>query len=736
MKVFIYFIIIYILLIKYSYLKLNFKANSSNKINNNINNNINTSLETNNNKNEFDNKTTDVNKIRIDYKASYVPPPISRSLFERDPTLKLMRKDFLKTFQFTLYSLDKGEANSIFDFADIDKDDLLDHIEWNAFLNLFVYSFEDCDVNKDFVLDLEEWSSCWDYSNYSKLINVKQYYLTGKNFNNININNNNINNNSTNFSKYNIDNLYISDNVINLKDNTNNNKYTKLIKTPAQVILEAINKSKGNYLNFSDYVLFRRATYGFTTCQTNKLTISKVDFKCALNSVIPDKFQMRIDMDKIYEYGVDATNEPSIYELDYISFLRITIDCYIFSVLSYPNDEPYIEKSNFINSIREERWSTKFTEKEVDIIYDLVDNNPLNKNTSLNIESFLFFFNIHRLFNSYSKLSPISLSLNEFLEFLNDPMIPYKIIRSIDLSLTNFSEKEYSEGSLVIQRLKYNERDFFSFVETISKSKASLRNKFKIKENIYDLNSNTDLTNNAFSVSSKSFDPLDLRTNNNINNINNNNISLDNNLTNKFISRKVLFSTLTDPDKSYLIIENVYRGFQTLNLFTNLCNDKTLTVLNNVLIDNLIKEYDIINPPISIKQRDNYNLYKSIPREVNIDALAFLQIELGVFKIKKYKSIDDRYMDETMIKMIMKDYGMENMPDSVIDLGQRGFDKLYRRRYDPIEVCKYTSIASIVAGENKRREIFISKNNLKASSYSIKRPFPLPERRQMYSIYA
>ena len=105
-----------------------------------------------------------INQVKENFKSKYIPPPISHSLFEKDPTSKIMRKEFLKTFKFTLYNLNKGEANSIFDFADVDKDDLLDHIEWNAFLNLFVYSFEECDINRDFILDLDEWTKCWDYS--------------------------------------------------------------------------------------------------------------------------------------------------------------------------------------------------------------------------------------------------------------------------------------------------------------------------------------------------------------------------------------------------------------------------------------------------------------------------------------------------------------------------------------------------------------------------------------------
>ena len=77
-------------------------------------------------------------------------PKLSLSLFEENPQRKIRMKDFFSTINYSLYKLTRGEIELIFHFADMNKDDLIDQREWEAFTALFVFPFEACDDSGNF----------------------------------------------------------------------------------------------------------------------------------------------------------------------------------------------------------------------------------------------------------------------------------------------------------------------------------------------------------------------------------------------------------------------------------------------------------------------------------------------------------------------------------------------------------------------------------------------------------
>ena len=59
--------------------------------------------------------------------------------------------------------------------------------------------------------------------------------------------------------------------------------------------------------------------------------------------------------------------------------------------------------------------------------------------------------------------------------------------------------------------------------------------------------------------------------------------------------------------------------------------------------------------------------------------------------MKSIVQSSQQYVYESFAKMILMDFGMRDMPDTVLDLAKKGFDNLRRRTYDPEEMMKKKS---------------------------------------------
>lgn len=576
--------------------------------------------------------------------ANFTVPWLSKSLFEEDPERKLRLKDFTSAVKFTSYHLTRGEMEQIFFFTDKNHDDLLDQTEWDAFSSLFILPFEACDTNANYLLDPEEFKACFDADPRTKLVQFRRRYEDTKH----------------------------------------------------KLIMDTVSTRGNSEINFSDYLIIRRSLFAWQMCHSNSKYIAISAFRCSLKTAIPNKYQMRIDHEKIYNVGLKLGNDPALIELDYISYLRVLYFAYVFSILGLSHDMPYLEKNQFIKATREDRFPTNFEESEINLLYDLINTNPTVLNSSeikMNFDTFAFFYNLHRLFNKYSIERPLQLKEDELMNLLNDPLAPLTAILSIDASKSNYTESQYLEVTMVLQKLRLSENDFYnSFVEQdASVSTAATFDKNTTFSNFYDKKVN---------ISNRHF----------------------------------FFTTMTGMDKKYWNKEIFYRAFQLANLFTELTSqhDKRFLVPGGTFIDKLPAAYETVNPPINMQNRNIYSVYKNIPREIYLDLLTFLCLENFYYKFSLGKSGSAQLINETLLKMILKDYGMENMPDTVIDLGKKGYDSLRRRMYIPAEVIKYLIIIQANAGENQRNSDYLAEFGLKENTDD-SRKFPGPSRRFMGS---
>jgi hypothetical protein len=574
--------------------------------------------------------------------SNYKAPKFSHSLFESDPKRKLRKPEFLETIKYTQYHISRGELEQIFNFADQNHDDLIDQHEWDAFSTLYLYPFEACDGNGNYLLEAEEYKKCFGADPKSKLLTFRRRY----------------------------------------KDKEH------------KMMMQVVSTRGNDEINFSDYLFIRKSLFGWQQCHSNSKYIAISHFKCALKLTIPQKYHLKISVEDMYKVGLNLANDKALIELDYISYLRVLYFAYVFSIYGAPHDAPYLEQQQFIKAVREDRFPQNWEESEINLLYDLINTNPFKKNFTMNFATFAFYFNLHRLFNKYSIQKPLQLSDPELQNLLNDSLAPVGVTLAVDLAKTNFSEAEYQEASLVLQKKKPNEGNFYYGFKELSGQDASVTtHSFHDKNNI-EAKYQDDKPNEQ--------------------------------------NRHVFFTAMTGTDKNYWTKEIYYRAFTLSNLFTSMCHDKRWLVSVPFFLDNLNNYYEKVNPPIAQMFRNNYVVYKYLPREVSLDILSFLELENWTFKIDQHIKSSNDYINETLLKMILSEYGMVNMPDTVIDLSRMGYDNLRRRQYSPAATQKNIFIAHSTAAENERNKQYIVDYKLKVNT-DASRKFPAHPRRFMSS---
>lgn len=554
-------------------------------------------------------QTTAANPSDAQNTAKSGKQPLSNALSEADPRRSLKISEFLEKFHYSNYRLSRGEATQLFEFADQDHNDLVDFNEWQTFSSLFVTAFEACDEDKNNLLSVAELEKCFAKEKAAGQVQFRNSFGANK-------------------FKY---------------------------------LIEAVSCKGKDEINFSEYFLIRRGLFAWNACHTTKKYISVSDFKCAIRTAIPPKYQLKIDLEQIYNIGLRFANDKGINQLDYVSYQRIVYFTYVFSLIGSTQGTQFISKDQFLKFVKEQRYPTYFTVEEIEMIYSLINTNSFKTNQNMGFETFCYFFNMHRLFNQYSRAKPLQLSKTELLSLLDDVLMPQGMLLSIDSSVTNFTETEFEEAGVALQRLAPNERNYFySFKQDVANTENDpMGDSTKPNHTYYD----------------------DHRNNTN---------------------REIFFSTMASTDKQYWTKETFFRAMELGNLFTSLCEDKRWIVPSQVLVSKLNNAYDTVNPPINFFYRSNYIIYRSINRDVHIDILNFLALENFRLKVKQHSISNNSEINGVSLKIILADYGMEHLPDNVIQVASTGFNELQNKVYNPNEVIKELVTITAVAGERRR----------------------------------
>lgn len=568
--------------------------------------------------------------------SNYTAPKLSEALYETDPTRKLRKNEFLEIIKYTFYKMTRGETEQMFNFIDMNKDDFVDHTEWDAFTNLYIYPFEACDTNKDNILNPLEYKACYDADPKSKQIEFRRRHQ---------------------------------------------GNYW-------EIIMDAVSTRGVNELNFADYLFIKRALYGLIQCQSNTKFISKSHFRCALESSLPQKYQLKRAYDLIYDTGLRIAADRNLIQMDVITYLRIVYYTYVFGILNQPGDNAILEKQQWLKGIKEDRLPNNWEETEVETIFALINNkalvSPTNVVDQISFESWAFFFSLHRMFNKYSIKKPLKLHKEEFLQMLNDPFMYQEIRMAMDFSTTNFTESAYLQASLILQNHRINEKSFF---------------KARFKQ---DASMKTTATNIANTTNSSYYT-----------------------ITPNVLNREIFFTTMVQIDKKYWLKSDMYRSFQLANLYVQMGMENIEKGENapenfswaiSYFLDKLPRLYDAVVPPINMAQRSNLVFYKIFPSELHIDLLTFMVLENFINKFKIQSMTYINLVDETIVKSILIDFGMRNIPDTVIDTAQKGFDHLHRRQYVPMELAKKVLLVHATATEYARSNNIINFHKLNVNN--------------------
>jgi hypothetical protein len=601
--------------------------------------------------NTFESPTT---KKQLETKEFKIPL-LSRALYELDPTKKITKETFMRTIKYSAYNLSKGELEQIFIFADTDHNESIDYLEWEKFLTLFVYPFEACNKienSNDFpsyLLDEKQFERCFESDPKSKFIKFRRRDMQ-----------------------------------------TNHYK----------IMMETISTRGESKINFHDYLFIRKTMFAWMKCHSHNTFMAESHFRCGIKLIVPNKLLLKISLRSIYKTGLKYQyKDSSLIQLDFISFLRISYYTNVFFILGLPHDSTYIERTQFLKAIREDRLPSNFEESEVEAFYSITfTKNLKNIKSEINFETFCFFMHMHKLFNKYSLKRPMLLEKDELLKLLDDKLTPVKTVLGIDHSFNNFTESQYQEASLILQRQRTNENKFFySFRQDASERTRHATLSQTVNNTYYDLK-NSNKTN-----------------------------------------REIFFGIFGDKDEKTWTHKSFFRAFQLANLYSEIAeisfvkyhNDRRPFVKKipvEMIIKNINKAYETTVPAISQYQRRNYPLYKLFPKEISIDLLTFLTIENFAYKIYQLTGKYSRVVQEITVKVLLEDCGMRNMPDSVIDLAKKGFDKLRRRIYDSRKLAKYILITHVVASENARGNKIIHSHSLKRND-EVSRAFPMRHRR-------
>jgi hypothetical protein len=561
-------------------------------------------------------------------------PKLSEALMELNPKGKIRLSEFLEIFRLSFYKLTSGEAEQIFYFADRNKDDQIDLGEWEDFVNLYILPFEACAGDSKYTMDSNDFTKCFNSDPRTKVIEFRRRYTN---------------------------------------------------KGPLKIV-ETIEHLGSAVINFHDYLFFRRALYGWSECHSSSKYIAKSSFKCSLLSVIPQKYNLKLDFDKYYEAGLRLASDRNLLNLDFISYIRIAYYSYYFVIFGQPLKTPFLDKGQFIRAVQEDRLPVNFDENEIKLIYSLT-----NDENSMDFSTFAFFLHYHRLFNKYSISKPLMLSQDELLNLLRDEVAPKELINAIDNSFTNFSQAQYLEASLVLQKRRLNEKTFYSFVE---------------------LGQDSSVRTNATEIKST---------------VNSDHITINENVEN----RKVFFNIMLGLYKQFWSKTDFFRAFIIGNLFVSL-RDKAVKHNVGVLLQSLQTQYDLVTPSINPEIRKNYIFYKSLPNEMDLDLLSFLTLENFTYKIQNHKFNAATTIEETLLKACLKDNGMKNIPDTVIDLAKTGYDTIRRRIFNALDVIKYIMITHSSAVDRARTNYYYNTFKLSPNQDN-SRIYPTPPRKFLSS---
>lgn len=172
-------------------------------------------------------------------------------------------------------------------------------------------------------------------------------------------------------------------------------------------------------------------------------------------------------------------------------------------------------------------------------------------------------------------------------------------------------------------------------------------------------------------------------------------------------ARHFFFTTISNAGKMSLNKFDFYLAIVSSNIFTEIVKEEGNYIATiSDIIDKLPEVYNKIAPSVNLEQRENYLLWRMIPKEGHCDLLAFLAVEFHKKKLELKKINRQMVVSENLLRGTFEDFGWRCMPSTVINLAKRGFDRLRKKLFSGPEAFRYAFITHIAASQNERGKIF------------------------------
>jgi hypothetical protein len=146
------------------------------------------------------------------------------------------------------------------------------------------------------------------------------------------------------------------------------------------------------------------------------------------------------------------------------------------------------------------------------------------------------------------------------------------------------------------------------------------------------------------------------------------------------------------------------------------------------IVSKIQTAYKEVSPSLNNLHAKTTGIYLSLPNGTKIDLLAFAAIENFFEKTNSLNSAEAGKINELDLKIILKDFGMSKIPDTVLDVASKGYDNLKRRLFDLPKIAQKIFVNQVAAAELKSDELLFNASGLKKNDIPGRR-FPQSHRR-------
>ena len=394
--------------------------------------------------------STPSNSSKLNKKIA-LPKRISANFYKQLNTTFVMSKvvrrpEFMKKVRNWDYKLLDKQIESLYQELKIVANPNVRELPMRGFIDYFLNNYEACDKDGDNVLNLQEFIYCMNTDKY-----LKELILPNKQ--------------TASFMQY-----------------TNATNFHS-------AIFELLDEYNNNYLNFHDYMLLRLIIFSLKRCSVLSPSIDMNHFSCSIERASGLKSFNKLNYRKLFEFGLEISNNESLRNLDFVSYLFLTLSMRVYGKINGKRDAD-ISIQEMKIAINHNVLPYRYSRDIIDQYFKLIDIK--NKKQGIDYRTFTFLDFCLRLFTVKNARRPYHLSFWNLLTVFKKQYFPKTILNiikklpqidmidsSFNMKVTFNTSKIYKEDDYLMKFLEFD-----SLKSKLSENAITIRmNKFlKLKK--------------------------------------------------------------------------------------------------------------------------------------------------------------------------------------------------------------------------------------------------------------